>query len=46
MGRRTLQREMRNVHGEGVKGEREGRQREGQPVEEKTDLTRGERSRK
>lgn len=46
MGRYSLQREIRNVYEEEVKGEREGRKRKGQPVEEKTDLTRGERSRK
>lgn len=46
MGSCALQREVKKVHGEEVEGEREGRQREGQPVEEKTHLIGGQRSRK
>ena len=38
VGRSALKREVRDGLGEEVKGGREGRQREGQPVEEKPDL--------
>lgn len=37
-----MQGEVRNAHGGEINREREGRQRQAQPVEEKTDLTEEE----